>query len=255
MAIGDGLTAAGALDLDATTVVGGIRCTTLDASNSLLARDAAGRRPAAGRRLRASASRRGACATRSCPTGRAPAVGSTASRTPTTHSRAAGDQAPLRRRCASGRRRTCRLHTAAHPRIRRGADDESEMGVTHRCLRAPARGESRDPARRVPAVRPLGRLVHGDREARHDKHANDREGTKLMSADLSRVRFDAAPRPHRRDAAAGSPAARRRLERAGADPRAAAGRGNVVDLDGEGPEAGDRRASRSFRGRRPTPSR
>ena len=137
MAIGDGLTPAGSLSLDATTVVGGIRCTTLDASNSLLAASlpAGDPRPAA---VFAERKQEGCVRYTFLPSG---------SRTGRRfHCVPDPDDPPHEQRATRprfddmrfGSPGYLRLRTAAHPRIRRGADDESEMGATHR-VHAPQR--------------------------------------------------------------------------------------------------------------------
>ncbi|MET0830092.1 MAG: hypothetical protein ABWY26_11260, partial [Microbacterium sp.] len=137
MAIGDGLEPAGIVDLTATTVVGGIRCTTLDASNSLLvaALAPADVRPAA---VFAERKQEGCLRYTFVPpesrTGRR------------FHCVPDPDDTPHERRATRprfddmrfGSPGYLRLHTATHPRIRRGADDESEMGATHR-IYAPQR--------------------------------------------------------------------------------------------------------------------
>jgi hypothetical protein len=128
---GDGLEPAGTLSLDATTVVGGIRCITLDASNSLLvARLAAGdARPAS---VFAERRQEGCVRYSFVPDG---------SRTGRRFHCAPDPDDPLHDQRATrprfdslrfGAPGYLRLQRGTHPRIRSGADDGSEMGATHR---------------------------------------------------------------------------------------------------------------------------
>ena len=185
MAVGDGAEPAGEVDLHECTVIGGIHCTRLDASNSLLvaALAAGDPRPAAvharrrqvgcvrysfvpegsrtGKRFRCAPTRR----TRHAIAAR-PRRGSTSVRF--------GDPAYLQ------------MSTSAHrTRSARGADDESEMGVTHLLFTPQREANLAAAARRVPAVRPGGRVLLCDA----DGWPRER-GCGDMGADLSRVRFD-----------------------------------------------------------------
>ena len=130
MAVGDGTTAAGEIDLHECTVIGGIRCVQLDASNSVLL---ATRPPGDPRKAAVHATRRQVGCVRysflpeGSRTGKKyrcvprlddpPAV-RTAS-TPRFTSLRYGDPAYLQ------------LATTTADAVRTGADDESEMGVTH----------------------------------------------------------------------------------------------------------------------------
>ena len=131
LATGDGLAPAGAVRLDATTVIGGIRCSTLDASNSLLvaALPAGDARPAA---VLVERRQEGCVRYTYLPPG---------SRTGRRfHCLPDPDDPPDERRAARprfddlrfGAAGYLRLRTGTHPRIRRGADDEGELGATHR---------------------------------------------------------------------------------------------------------------------------
>jgi hypothetical protein len=131
MVAGDGLEPAGDVSLSATTVVGGIRCTILDASNSLLvaALAATDARPAA---VFAERRQTGCLRYTYVPDG---------SRTGRRFHCAPDPDDTLHEQRATRPRFDAmrfgdpgylRLRTGTHPRIRRGADDESEMGVTHR---------------------------------------------------------------------------------------------------------------------------
>jgi len=130
MAVGDGTTAAGEIDLHECTVIGGIHSTQLDASNSLLV---AVRPPGDPRKAAVHASRRQVGCVRysflpeGSRTGKKyrcvprpgdpPAV--RAASTPRFTSLRYGDPAYLQ------------LATTTADAVRTGADDESEMGVTH----------------------------------------------------------------------------------------------------------------------------
>ena len=129
-AVGDGTTPAGEIDLHECTVIGGIRCTQLDASNSLLV---AIRPPGDPRKAAVHASRRQVGCVRysflpeGSRTGKKyrcvprlddPPGVRTAS-TPRFTSLRYGDPAYLQ------------LATTTADAVRTGADDESEMGVTH----------------------------------------------------------------------------------------------------------------------------
>jgi hypothetical protein len=133
----DGMAPAGDVDVIASTIVGGIRCVRLDASNSLLvaALAAADPRPAA---VFAERKQIGCVRYSYIPdgsrTGRrfhcAPepgeSLGVRIATKPRFDSLRFGDASYLR------------LNAGTDDRLRRGADDESEMGVTHR-LFAPQR--------------------------------------------------------------------------------------------------------------------
>lgn len=130
MEVGDGAEPAGLLDLDACTVVGGVHVTQLDASNSvLLARLPAGdaRRAAVWSRRRQAGCVRFSWVPEGSRTGRryrcapdpADPPGVRRATTPRFTSLRFGDPAYVQ------------LSTATPDAIRRGADDESEMGVTH----------------------------------------------------------------------------------------------------------------------------
>lgn len=128
---GDGLEPAGDVSLDATTVVGGIRCTRMDASNSVLvaALAAGDARPAA---IFAERRQEGCVRYSYVPDG---------SRTGRRFHCAPDPDTPVHEQRAT---RPCfdsmrfgdpgylRLRTGTHPRIRRGASDEGEIGATHR---------------------------------------------------------------------------------------------------------------------------
>jgi hypothetical protein len=130
MAVGDGTTPAGEVDLHETTVVGGIHCTQLDASNTLLVAvlpDGDPRKAAVHARRRQVGCVRFSFVPEGSRTGRryrcAPdlddAPGVRRATRPRFTSMRFGDPAYLQ------------LSTATPDAIRRGADDESEMGVTH----------------------------------------------------------------------------------------------------------------------------
>lgn len=130
MEVGDGTVAAGDVDLNATTVVGGILCTRLDASNSiLLATLAVGDpRPAA---VHARRRQVGCLRYSFVPED---------SRVPQRYRcRPDPDDPPSERRATRPRFTSLRygdpgflqLAATTPDSIRRGADDESEMGVTH----------------------------------------------------------------------------------------------------------------------------
>lgn len=135
--VGDGTVAAGDVDLRESTVVGGIRCTVLDASNCLLVAALPPGDPRSNA-IRAERRQEGCVRYSYLPeasrTGRrfhcAPdpddPVGVRLETRPRFSSMRYGDPAYLR------------LHEGTPDRIRLGADDESEMGVTHR-LYAPQR--------------------------------------------------------------------------------------------------------------------
>jgi len=137
MAVGDGTTPAGEIDLHECTVVGGIHCTQLDASNTLLVATL----PAGDLRLAAVHARRrqvGCVRYSFVPEG---------SRTGKKYRCAphAGDPAAVRRATSPrftslryGDPAYLQLAAVTSDAIRRGADDESEMGVTH-LLHAPQR--------------------------------------------------------------------------------------------------------------------
>lgn len=137
LAVGDGTTPAGEVDLHETTVVGGIHCTQLDASNSILLAElaAADPRPVAvhARRRQVGCVRysyvpegsRTGKRYRCAPDPKAP-TGVRRATTPRFTSLRFGDPAYLQ------------LATTTPDAIRRGADDESEMGATH-LLFTPAR--------------------------------------------------------------------------------------------------------------------
>ena len=128
--VGDGTTAAGEVDLHESTVIGGVHCTQLDASNSLLV---AVRPPGDPRKAAVHASRRqvGCVRYSFLPEG---------SRTGKKYRCVPRADDPPAVRTASTPRFTClrygdpaylQLATTTADAIRRGADDESEMGVTH----------------------------------------------------------------------------------------------------------------------------
>ena len=128
--VGDGLEPAGEVDLHETTVVGGIHCTQLDASNSLLVATlptADPRKAAVHARRRQVGCVRYSFVPEGSRTGRryrcAPhpedPAGVRRATTPRFTSMRYGDPAYLQ------------LATVTPDAIRRGADDESEMGVTH----------------------------------------------------------------------------------------------------------------------------
>lgn len=129
MAVGDGTTPAGEVDLHETTVVGGVHCTQLDASNTLLVAvlpEGDPRKAAVHARRRQVGCVRFSFVPEGSRTGRryrcapdpedAPSV--RRATTPRFTSMRFGDPAYLQ------------LSTATPDAIRRGADDESEMGVT-----------------------------------------------------------------------------------------------------------------------------
>jgi hypothetical protein len=130
MAVGDGTTPAGEVDLREVTVVGGIHCSVLDASNSLLVATL----PTGDPRTAAVHARRrqvGCLRYSYVPEG---------SRTGRRYRCAPDPAAPVGVRRASVPRFTSlrfghpaymQLTTATRDEIRRGADDESEMGATH----------------------------------------------------------------------------------------------------------------------------
>jgi hypothetical protein len=135
--VGDGMAPAGDVDLSASTIVGGIRCVRLDASNSLLvaALAAGDPRPAA---IFAERKQIGCVRYSYIPDG---------SRTGRRFHCAPEPGDPLGVRIATkprfdslrfGDAAYLRLNAGTDDRLRRGADDESEMGVTHR-LFAPQR--------------------------------------------------------------------------------------------------------------------
>jgi hypothetical protein len=130
MAVGDGTTPAGDVDLHETTVVGGVHCTQLDASNSLLVAalpDGDSRKAAVHARRRQVGCVRFSFVPEGSRTGK--------------RYRCAPDlkDSPSVRRATRPRFTTMRfgdpaylqMSTATPDAIRRGADDDSEMGVTH----------------------------------------------------------------------------------------------------------------------------
>lgn len=130
MAVGDGTTPAGEIDLRECTVIGGIRCTQLDASNSLLV---ATRPPGDPRKAAVHASRRqvGCVRYSFLPEG---------SRTGKKYRCVPDPDDPAAVRRATRPRFTSlrfgdpaylQLAASTLDAIRSGADDESEMGVTH----------------------------------------------------------------------------------------------------------------------------
>lgn len=137
MAVGDGTTPAGEVDLHECTVVGGIHCTRLDASNSLLVAALAAGDP---RKAAVHAKRRQVGCVRysfvpegsrtgeryRCAPHPEDPPGVRRSTTPRFTSMRYGDPAYLQ------------LEAGTPAAIRTGADDESEMGVTH-LLYAPQR--------------------------------------------------------------------------------------------------------------------
>lgn len=135
--VGDGSAAAGDLDIVASTIVGGVRCIRLDASNALFlaALTAGDPRPHA---VHAERKQQGCVRYSFLPDG---------SRTGRRFHCVPRPDDPLAVQRASrprfgsmryGDHDYLRLHEGTPDRIRRGADDESEMGVTHR-LYAPQR--------------------------------------------------------------------------------------------------------------------
>lgn len=128
--VGDGTTAGGGLDLHESTVIGGIHCTQLDASNSLLV----ARLPLGDPRLAAIHARRrqvGCVRFSYLPEG---------SRTGTKYRCQPDPKDPPETQNAATPRFTSllfgdpaylQLAAQTPDAIRRGADDESEMGVTH----------------------------------------------------------------------------------------------------------------------------
>lgn len=134
---GDGTAAAGDLDIAASTIVGSVRCIRLDASNSLFVA-ALGQGDARPHPVHAERKQQGCVRYSFLPE---------ASRTGRRFHCAPRPDDPLAQQRASrprfgsmryGDHDYLRLHEGTHSRIRRGADDESEMGVTHR-LYAPQR--------------------------------------------------------------------------------------------------------------------
>ncbi len=119
-AVGDGTVAGGHLDVHETTVVGGVHATVLDASNSLLLARLAGGdpRPAA---VWAQRRQVGCLRFSYVPAG---------SRTGRRH-RCVSDPPPSFTSLRFGHPAYGQLRTGTAPSIRRGADDESEMGATH----------------------------------------------------------------------------------------------------------------------------
>lgn len=140
MAVGDGTVAAGEVDLHESTVVGGVHATQLDVSNALLVATLGG--PASGdpRRAAVHAERRQVGCLRysfvpeesrvgrrfRCQPDEADPVGVRRATTPRFTSMRYGDPAYLQ------------LSETSLDAVRRGADDESEMGATH-LLHAPQR--------------------------------------------------------------------------------------------------------------------
>ncbi len=126
--VGDGTTAGGDIAINESTVIGGIHCTRLDASNSILLAFLPSGDP---RKAAVHARRRQLGCLRYCFV-------------------PAGSRVPKRYRCQSeplkprftslrfGDPAYLQLSAASADAIRRGADDESEMGVTH-LLYAPQR--------------------------------------------------------------------------------------------------------------------
>jgi hypothetical protein len=134
---GDGTAAAGDLDITASTIVGGVRCIRLDASNSLFLATLAEAdvRP---HPVHAERKQQGCVRYSFLPDG---------SRTGRRFHCVPRPDDPLAVQRASrprfgsmryGDHDYLRLHEGTPDRVRRGADDESEMGVTHR-LYAPQR--------------------------------------------------------------------------------------------------------------------
>lgn len=130
MAVGDGTAAAGEVDLHECTVVGGVHCTQLDASNSILLAALATGDP---RRAAVHSRRRqvGCVRYSFVPEG---------SRVPKRYRCQPSPDDPAGKRHATTPRFTSlrfgdpfylQLATSTPDAIRRGADDESEMGVTH----------------------------------------------------------------------------------------------------------------------------
>jgi hypothetical protein len=135
--VGDGTAAAGDLDIDASTIVGGVRCIRLDASNSLFLATLA-EADARPHPVHAERKQQGCVRYSFLPEG---------SRTGRRFHCAPRPDDPLAVQRASrprfgsmryGDYDYLRLHEGTPERVRRGADDESEMGVTHR-LYAPQR--------------------------------------------------------------------------------------------------------------------
>jgi hypothetical protein len=135
--VGDGTAVAGDLDLTTTTVVGGIRCTVLDASDSLLvARLAPGDpRPAP---VQAERRQQGCVRYTFVPPGSR--TGRRFHCLPDPDDPASVQRATRPRFDALryGDPAYARLSAGTHDALRRGADDEGEPGVTHR-LHAPQR--------------------------------------------------------------------------------------------------------------------
>jgi hypothetical protein len=130
MAVGDGTTPAGEVDLHESTIVGGVHCTQLDASNSILLATLA---PGDPRRAAVHSRRRqvGCLRYSFVPEG---------SRVPKRYRCQPSPDDPAGTRRATTPRFTSlrfgdpyylQLATTTPDAIRRGADDESEMGVTH----------------------------------------------------------------------------------------------------------------------------
>ncbi|MGR0319592.1 hypothetical protein [Agromyces sp. ZXT2-3] len=129
--VGDGTVAAGDLDLRESTVVGGIRCLRLDASNCLLVAALA---PGDPRPNAIHAERRQAGCVRYSYLPEASRTGRRFHCAPDPDD-PAGVRLATRPRFTSmryGDPAYLRLHEGTPDRIRLGADDESEMGATHR---------------------------------------------------------------------------------------------------------------------------
>jgi len=135
--VGDGTAVAGHLDITASTVVGTIRCTLLDASNSLLLAAVNGSDPRP-HPVHAERRQQGCVRYSFLPEG---------SRTGRRFQCAPRPDDPIALQRASrprfssmrfGDHDYLRLHEGTPSRIRLGSDDESEMGATHR-LYAPQR--------------------------------------------------------------------------------------------------------------------
>ena len=176
---GDGTAAAGDLDITASTIVGGVRCIRLDASNTLflatLAEADARLHP-----VHAERKQQGCVRYSFLPDG---------SRTGRRFHCAPRPDDPLAVQRASrprfgsmryGDYDYLRLHEGTPDRIRRGADDESEMGDTPSTLPSVRRTCA------SASTSTCGSAWLPTASSRHES-----EGDELMGADLSGARFDA----------------------------------------------------------------
>jgi hypothetical protein len=137
MAVGDGTTPAGEVDLHESTVVGGIHCTQLDASNSLLVAALPTGDP---RKAAIHARRRQVGCVRFSFVPEGSRTGKRYRCAPDPESDAGTRRATTARFTSMrfGDPAYLQLTTSTPDAIRTGADDESEMGVTHQ-LYAPQR--------------------------------------------------------------------------------------------------------------------